>query len=339
MKNLSTINHVAEYTQANNILWNVQIEILSLCNFSCRHCYIPNRDSRGIPLEKIKELANDFFEMGVFNVTLTGGEIFLRDDIFEIIEVFRSKGLKVNLYSNGSILDRGKCRYLQELGINQFSTTIFSLEPEINDYITRHNNSLDTILHNLSLLEEYNIPILVKMPVMKMNYGSYAALEQFCLKKKYSFFPSPNITPKTDGDHTPLKYELSEKQFAEIVRTIDARNKKNGVEIQNVFREDEIICHSLNNSIFIDCAGNVFPCISWQVKLGNIYEKTVYEIWNTSEVLHHLRTLKKSDMKFCKTCKYACHCTICPGDSMMDGDMLGCSSLQKKCAKSVMGLI
>lgn len=339
MESLNSINDISEYTQEKKILWNVQIEILTACNFSCVHCYIPNRSSKGIALKKIEELSNAFFEMGAFNITLTGGEIFLRDDIFEIIKAFRKVGLKVSLYSNGSILDREKCGKLRDLGIHQFSTTIFSLEPEINDAITCRKNSLRTILLNLSLLEEYGIPIQVKMPIMKMNYKSYAALKQFCHERNYSFFPSPNITPKTDGDFSPLNFELEDKEFAEVIRDIEIDNIRDEVEFQNVFKADDIICHALNNSIFIDSAGDVFPCISWRVKLGNIYEKSIDEIWSSSEALKHLRSLKKSNMKYCGTCEYSPHCTICPGDSMLDGDMFGCSSLQKKCAKSIMGLI
>lgn len=74
---------------------------------------------------------------------------------------------------------------------------------------------------NVSLLDEYDIPIEIKMPIMQKNYKSYDKLKQFC--------------------------------------------------------------HALNNTIFIDCAGNVYPCISWQVKSGNIYENTMEEIWTGSE--------------------------------------------------------
>ena len=136
----------------------------------------------------MQELAESFFEMGVFNVTLTGGEIFLREDILEIVEAFRSKGLKVSLYSNGSILDREKCERLSQLGISIFSTTIFSLDEEINDYITQRKNSLRTILKNILLLDEYNIPIEIKMPIMKQNYKSYFELKQFCYEKNIDFF-------------------------------------------------------------------------------------------------------------------------------------------------------
>ena len=339
MQTISTMNDISDYTEAHKILWSVQIELLSLCNFSCKHCYIPNRTSKGIPLKKIKELAESFFEMGVFDVTLTGGEIFLRDDILEIVEAFRSRGLRVQLFSNGSLLNREVCEKLKSLGIYQFSTTIFSLDAEINDYITCHRNSLATILSNISLLQEYEIPIEIKMPIMKSNYSSYAGLKKYCHDNNFGFFPSACISPKTDGDPAPLQFELEDSDFGKISREIRSAPSNSSSSAPVPFDRDETICHSLFNSVFIDSAGNVFPCISWQIKIGNIYEKSIEDIWANSEMLHYLRTLKKSDMKFCGKCEYSSSCTICPGDSMADGDMLGCSSLEKKLAKSILGLI
>ena len=339
MEMFNSLKEISSYTQAHQVLWNAQIELLTLCNFACQHCYIPNRTSKGLPLLVIKDLATAFFNMGTFNITLTGGEPLLRDDIFEIIEEFRNKGLRVKLYSNASLLDRDKCIRLKELGISQFSTTIFSLNPQINDCITCKNDSLNFILTNIALLEELCVTVQIKMPILKMNYESYEELKTFCGAHNYSFFPSPNISPKTDGDSSPLKFELAEREFAKMIRKIDAEHTKNVTGDQNAFRKEDIICHSLNNSVFINSIGDVFPCISWPVKLGNIFEKSIAEIWNTSDVLQYLRSLKKSHMKFCGKCEYSTHCTVCPGDSMMDGDMLGCSHLQKKCAKAIMGLI
>ena len=94
-----------------------------------------------------------------------------------------------------------------------------------------------------------------------------------------------------------------------MIRKIDAEHTKNVTGDQNAFRKEDIICHSLNNSVFINSIGDVFPCISWPVKLGNIFEKSIAEIWNTSDVLQYLRSLKKSHMKFCGKCEYSTHCT------------------------------
>ena len=86
MEMFNSLKEISSYTQAHQVLWNAQIELLTLCNFACQHCYIPNRTSKGLPLLVIKDLATAFFNMGTFNITLTGGEPLLRDDIFEIIE-------------------------------------------------------------------------------------------------------------------------------------------------------------------------------------------------------------------------------------------------------------
>lgn len=339
MLDVSSVKDVNDYTIRHNVLWNAQIEILTLCNFNCKHCYIPDRISKGLSYEKLSELADAFFDLGVFNVTLTGGEIFTREDIIEVVELFTSKGFRVSLYSNGSILSENIVRKLKNLGIVLFSTTIFSLDSSINDEITQVKGSLERILKNVDLLKANNIPVQIKMPIMKQNYTSYEALKHYCDERKISFFPSPNITPKTDGNKTPLLFELDDDKFARIIRDINQENEKRNVEIENAYNEDEVICRALNNSIFINSKGDVSPCISWPVKIGNIYEENLELIWNNSRILRNLRKLRKRDMKKCGECQYSSTCTICPGDSMADGDMLGCSKLQKKCAKSILGLL
>jgi radical SAM protein with 4Fe4S-binding SPASM domain len=339
MLDVSSVKDVNDFTIRHNVLWNAQIEILTLCNFNCKHCYIPDRISKGLSYEKLSELADAFFDLGVFNVTLTGGEIFTREDIIEVVELFTSKGFRVSLYSNGSILSENIVRKLKDLGIVLFSTTIFSLDSSINDEITQVKGSLERILKNVDLLKANNIPVQIKMPIMKQNYTSYEALKHYCDERKISFFPSPNITPKTNGDKSPLLFELEDDMFARIIRDIYQENKKRNVEIENSYDANEVVCKALNNSVFINSNGNVFPCISWPIKIGNIYEESLESIWNGSTELYKLRKIKKSDMKLCGKCKYSTTCTICPGDSMEDGDMLGCSSLQKKCAKSILGLL
>lgn len=55
----------------------------------CEHCYIPEHNNSGFEHDRIINLLYELRELGVFNVSFTGGEIFLREDILEIISVAR----------------------------------------------------------------------------------------------------------------------------------------------------------------------------------------------------------------------------------------------------------
>jgi MoaA/NifB/PqqE/SkfB family radical SAM enzyme len=84
---------------------SVMIELLTRCNLACEHCYLPSHSNSGISFDRVKLLLYELKELGVINVSLTGGEIFIRDDLLEIIKVARSLYIRVFLLSNGTLLD------------------------------------------------------------------------------------------------------------------------------------------------------------------------------------------------------------------------------------------
>ena len=84
------------------------IEITNRCNLRCPHCASTSgraRENELTPAE-IQTLLHDIAELGGEEITLIGGEIFLRDDWFEICKTVGGLGMKLILISNG-ILIRG----------------------------------------------------------------------------------------------------------------------------------------------------------------------------------------------------------------------------------------
>ena len=112
--------------------------------------------------DTIKLLFRDLRKLGIMNVSLTGGEIFLREDIFEIIELARRNQMRVFLLSNGTLLNKSKVTKLINLNIAEFSTTIFSMDPEIHDSITGVKGSLNKLLKNLKFFDGSNISIRIR---------------------------------------------------------------------------------------------------------------------------------------------------------------------------------
>ena len=90
MKSDLLLSYINKKAYLNKVPITAVIELLTLCNFRCEHCYIPHRASGGMEYEVVKELLNDLRKMGTLSVLLTGGEVFLREDIFDIIAYARS---------------------------------------------------------------------------------------------------------------------------------------------------------------------------------------------------------------------------------------------------------
>src|SRR3989454_4586002 len=79
---------------------SVQLDITYRCNERCVHCYLDHDDHGEMTTAEIKHLLDQLAEAGVFILTLSGGEIFMRKDFFEILEYARKLTFCVKLKTN-----------------------------------------------------------------------------------------------------------------------------------------------------------------------------------------------------------------------------------------------
>jgi MoaA/NifB/PqqE/SkfB family radical SAM enzyme len=211
------ISALSEKCKQDKRLFNVLIVLLSACNQECIHCYIPEHKNIGLPLDVVKRIIDEARELGALNVTLTGGEIFVRKDIFNIIEYAKNKGMRVFLMSNASMPTKEQIKKLYELGIAEFSTTLFSMDEHIHDKITLCPGSWAQTMRNIKRLKEYNIPVTVKTPLMEMNKHAYKDVEKFAEENGFNFMSTTTIFAKSDGDTSPCDLGI-QSDLCTIVR-------------------------------------------------------------------------------------------------------------------------
>lgn len=310
----------------NKIPFAGSIEIITKCNFNCIHCYIPEH-LKQMDTKMILKSIDEMKKMGVFELTLTGGEIFLHKDLFRVISYARKLGMRVTLFTNLSLIDETVAQKLSELYVNEISTTIFSLNSKINDSITQKSGSLESILKAIRILKRYGVHIEVKVPIMKQNQKEYKSIEKFCEDNNLTITYSTAITKRTNGDREPCKYKLDFNELCAWYKNNDC--KKNAKK----FELEANMCNAICNSIHIDVDGNVFPCISFPYVIGNIHNNNLCDIWKLSDERKKLLELKKKDLKDCITCEIREYCGRCPGLAYAeDGDMLGCSTIDREIA-------
>ena len=64
-------------------LYSVTLAITNRCGYRCWHCYNAGRSARDMSLETLCTLASELQDLGAIQITLTGGEPLLRDDVEE----------------------------------------------------------------------------------------------------------------------------------------------------------------------------------------------------------------------------------------------------------------
>ncbi|MCK7512427.1 MAG: radical SAM protein [Desulfobacterales bacterium] len=84
-----------------------ELDITYQCNLRCRMCQRwldPRRDE--LPLETYRNLAHEFEELGVHQISIAGGEPLLREDVFRHHRRLCGGGMSVNLCTNGMLVEK-----------------------------------------------------------------------------------------------------------------------------------------------------------------------------------------------------------------------------------------
>src|SRR6266513_3855395 len=123
------IVEMAAKALARNIPLSVQLDLTYRCNERCVHCYLDHHDHGEMTTAEIKHLLDEMAESGVFILTLSGGEIFLRKDFFELLEHARRLLFCVKLKTNAILIGEREAARLRDLGIHSVQVSIYSHRP------------------------------------------------------------------------------------------------------------------------------------------------------------------------------------------------------------------
>ncbi|MEG0619097.1 MAG: radical SAM protein [Bacilli bacterium] len=313
MENIKDIS-IYDKAKINNTLVYATIELLTKCNWRCKHCYLPSHNHYGLSKEKIFDIFKQLRELGCFEIEFTGGEIFYREDTLEILKKAREMGFNVNLLTNVSLLDENKIKSLCDMYIYKIECTIFSLNEEIHDSITGVKGSLKKAMSNIMLMKKYNMKLKIKTILMKDNIDSYKDLKLFCEKHGFDYLATSSIYPKNDGDLSPQELALSIEQLESVIPEIDEIRKFKLKSID----PDKHICNSLRYSLIIDSYGEVYPCNMLRVTLGNVHKQSLKNIWYDSKILRELKDIRWNRLEHCLSCDKNSFCFRCAGLAFLE---------------------
>jgi len=311
-------------------------EITYKCNQTCIHCYEDcdyTKNMQDLDIESIRNILIELHENGCFILNITGGEPFIRNDIYEIISIAKGLNFSINLYSNASLIDDTDIVKIKNLGISKMCITLFSIEAEKHDKIANNKGLHSKTIENIIKLRKSGVPVRINSPITKYNFEGYSDLIQFATQMNCELVISNTLTPKDDGDMSPLALCLNDNQF----ETILMDSSVNHVEDDNkeIFSNklDNISCDIVNSGIAISANGNVYPCNTFKLKCGNLLDLSLSEIWENSSVLNILRNTKISQINNCRSCLKLEFCRPCPAYSWLENkEITGKSSISCRIA-------
>jgi len=259
---------------------HIAIETTNFCNTYCAFCPHPKmkREKQNMDMKLYKKVIDDSIDLGVKKVTLSFfGEPLMDEKLFKRIKYAKEKGLFVEFFTNGMLIDRDKAWYSILSDVDRIFISLDATNP-IRYRELRANGDYNAVVTNIERL------LHLKTHNLKIDIGMLILKEED-------------------------KKEI--KEFQE-----NWRDKVNEIHIRtahgwgtNPKRKLNLPCYSLWNTFAVLSNGKVVPCcMDYEgiLSIGDANKESLSDIWYKSLRLKHLRNVHlmglQDKVELCKNC-------------------------------------
>src|SRR5438093_2958289 len=318
-----------ERSVALRIPLSLHVDLTMRCNERCIHCYRVIEQRPELTTQELKGLLDDVARAGTLYLTFSGGEVFLRKDLFELVEHARRLHFDVRLKSNALLVTPEKAARLRTLGVRQMDISSYSAAPAVHDRITNIASSMELSLQCAIMLRDASVTVKLNCPLMKQNVGQYKDIRALAERLGILCGFDPMITAKNDGDRSPIALRISPKELRTVLQdptlnpscgTPAAASAPDGARSDL----DEVPCGAGHNACYISAYGDVMPCVAMPIACGNVRDEPFAEIWHRSPEMLRVRAIRIRDLHTCSSCAASPFCSRCPGQALVEtGDLYG----------------
>jgi radical SAM protein with 4Fe4S-binding SPASM domain len=315
---------------------SVHLDVTYRCNERCVHCYLDHDDHGEMTTAEIKDVLSQLSDAGVFFLTISGGEVLMRRDLFEIIEYARALLFSVKLKTNAVMIREAEAKRIRELGVEEVQISVYSHRPEVHDAVTKLPGSLRRSIEGIRFLRSQGLKVTIANVLMASNFGDYEGVRALAGELGAAYTIDPTITPKMDGDRSivdlgagaaVLERIFHDASLVGDVESFCAPPPAPGEDIMEGYP-----CSAGHTFCYISPYGDVYPCVAFPLPSGNLRQQKFLDIWRGSPQLKEVRSIRAKDLSTCSSCAHVGTCTRCPGSAYMEGNMRGPSTAD--CQKS-----
>ena len=321
------------------VFWN----LTDRCNLSCTHCYSksgPGRTTEGeLTTAEAMKVIDDLADMGVPLILFTGGEPLLREDIWDLANHAKNRGLKMALSTNGTLITPDIARKIKDSGIEYAGISLDGAQAETHDRFRNSPGAFEQTIRAFSSCKEAGLRCGVRVTLTKENYRELEALVDLALSLGASRFCLYWLVPTGRGSDSYARLQLDRDEVTEALNLLYRKAKETdpaAMEFLTVDAPQDCIhllasmeqdrsedladarelldslkggCSAGTRVANIDAQGNVFPCQfarSPEFLVGNIRDRLFSEFWSdgANPVLSRFREKQVRFGGRCGDCTY-----------------------------------
>lgn len=312
-----------------SVVWEITVG----CNLRCRHCGSACTEGQADELntEEGLDLIDDIMRLKPSEITLTGGEPFLRKDWYVLAKRISEYNVKLRIITNGTCVTPDVVRLLADANVEVVGVSL-------DGTCELHNNIRNTNCYNqcfkaLTLLKEAGISTSVNTTVMKNNISILPQIKkelQNAGVKAWQIQPgiaSGRLAEHRDWMIVPddmeklIDYAYDENLKDENLKiflpdTVGYYSNKEMLSRKIACGSNEYPvwsgCNAGIRSVGILSNGDVIGCLSIRDQSfieGNVRNRSIFDIWNDKDSFAWRRQLTPKKLSgHCQSCKYAHLC-------------------------------
>lgn len=301
------------------------IELTSNCNLKCLHCYHEDINTQHtLDSDIIDKLLSDLEDCGCKSIVLSGGEPFLYNKLFDIIDQYHSI-FEITIVTNATLLSREYIELLENK-IKGIQISIDGTSEEENDSI-RGFGVYQKVKKSLLLLSETSIDTIVRTTITNNRFNNIDLYIKSLIELGVNRINFQVLNTVGRAKNNKIDLEVDAATLTEVINNVKSCSQKYDIDIE-VPSMGLGYCPILDNKSFnikINYCGNVYLCQRFDEKnilsIGNIYTSKINSMILSDKFKNiiMLMNLSKKMIESCKDCKYNLLCDKpCPADIMKD---------------------
>ena len=302
------------------------------CDLACTHCSSRAGRPRAeeLSLDEARKLAADLAALGVEEVTLIGGEAYLRDDWLEVIRAIRANHMRCGLVTGGRAFTLERAQAAKAAGLQSVSVSVDGLEAS-HDKLRGVRGSFVAAFAALANARAAGMQATANTQIGKSNLRDIPEVfERLLAAGIRGWQPQITVAMGRAADHPEVllePYQMLEamEMLGRLKQRADQANvlfwPGNNVGYfgphEAAMREDSPgqyrgSCGAGRASIGIESNGNIKGCPSLPSKEyvgGNVRNNALQDIWERSAEVGFMRERSPEDLwGHCRGCYYAAEC-------------------------------
>lgn len=276
-------------------LRNIEIQITPDCNSKCTMCFSSRLTCSEKTLISPKEIGffwEDCLRMGALCAVVTGGEPFMRPDLFEIIAALQPKKTLIGLLTNCLAINEVDIIKLKVAEVDYLQVSLDGLTAEENDAIRGVKGHFDKVMEVIAYAKKINLPTSISFTITHTNIQRLDDICKFVEANGLLLNPAPAVPVGNWKDSENVLLNAEDWSY------LDTLIKKYP-QMRLCFSlnyEGRSQCPAGREKFCLSPYGDLMGCSLNHLSFGNIRSEKVADIWKKMNDFSFF----KSSYKYCR---------------------------------------